>query len=261
MVLTIDIGNTDIVLGCLNSGEDIIFVERLSTDRSETVLEYAIGIKNVLEIYHIDGCALEGAIVSSVVPQLTKIISRAVRKVTGKLPLVVGPGVKNGLHIKVDNPAQVGSDLIVAAVAAKAAYTPPLVIIDMGTATTICVIDREGSYIGGMILPGVRGSLDSLVSRASQLSNISIEAPKRFIGKNTAECMKSGIVYGNAACLDGMVSRIEEDIQEKATIIATGGLSNVVIPYCTHEIIRDDALILKGLILIYRMNEERKNRV
>lgn len=256
MILAIDIGNTNIVLGCLNSEEDIMFVERLSTDRTKTVLEYTISIKNVLEIYNIHPENLEGSVISSVVPQVTNMIRESVQKVTGRDPVVVGPGVKNGLHIKMDNPAQVGSDLIVDAVAGIHKYKAPLIIIDMGTATTICVVDREQNYIGGMILPGVRGSLDSLVSRASQLSNISLEAPKRLIGKNTIECMQSGIIHGNAACLDGMIDRIEDELGEKATVLATGGIAGVIIPHCRHEIILDDALLLKGLLLIYMKNRK-----
>lgn len=256
MILAIDIGNTNIVLGCLNSEEDIMFVERLSTDRTKTVLEYAISIKNVLEIYNIHSEHLEGAVISSVVPQVTNMIRESVQKVTGRDPVVVGPGVKNGLHIKMDNPAQVGSDLIVDAVAGIHKYKAPLIIIDMGTATTICVVDKDQNYIGGMILPGVRGSLDSLVSRASQLSNISLEAPKRLIGKNTIECMQSGIIHGNAACLDGMIDRIEDELGEKATVLATGGIAGVIIPHCRHEIILDDALLLKGLLLIYMRNKK-----
>ncbi len=260
MILAIDIGNTNIVLGCLKSGENVRFVERLSTDRKKTILEYAIGIKNVLEIYHINANALEGAIISSVVPQLTNIISEAVEKVTKHHPLIVGPGVKNGLKIKMDNPAQVGSDLIVEAVAGVNEYPVPLIIIDMGTATTLCVVDKECNYIGGMILPGVRGSLDFLVNRASQLSNISLDPPKRLIGKNTIECMQSGMIHGSAACIDGMIERIEDELGEKTTVIATGGLSDTIIPHCKHHILIDDALLLKGLILIYSKNQNEHER-
>lgn len=255
MILTIDIGNTNIVLGCLSSGEDIRFVERLSTVRTKTVLEYAIGIKNVLEIYGIDPELITGAIISSVVPQLTGIIGNAVKTVTGKTALVVGPGVKNGLKIKMDNPAQIGSDLVVEAVAGIDEYPLPLIIIDMGTATTICVVDSEGSYIGGMIMPGVMGSLDSLVRSTSLLSNISLDAPKRLIGKNTIECMQSGLIHGHAACMDGMIDRIESELGEKATVLATGGIASVIVPHIKHEVILNDTLLLKGLYLIYMKNQ------
>lgn len=260
MVLAIDIGNTNIVIGCLKSEEDVAFVERLSTDTTKTVLEYAISIKNVLELYKIDAKGLEGVIISSVVPPVTNAIKESVEKVTGLEAMVVGPGVKNGLQIKMDNPAQVGSDLIVDAVAALNEHKPPLIVVDMGTATTISVVDKEKNYIGGMIMPGIRVSLDSLISRTSQLSKISLEAPKRLIGKNTTECMKSGIVHGNAACLDGMIERIEEELGEPATVLATGGLAKVIVPHCKHKIIIDDALLLKGLLLIYLKNQDEGKR-
>ncbi|MCC8049070.1 MAG: type III pantothenate kinase [Clostridiales bacterium] len=254
MILAIDIGNTNTVLGCCRD-QSILFVERLSTAPSRTVLEYAISIKNVLELYQIDRKEITGAIISSVVPPLTNLFREAVQKIVGIEPVVVGPGVKTGLNILMDNPAQVGSDLIVNAVAAITEHEAPLIIIDMGTATTISVIDAKKNYIGGMIMPGIRVSLDSLVSRTSQLVRISLDAPKRLIGKNTAECMKSGVIHGNAACIDGMIDRIEQDLGEKTTVIATGGLAPKIIPHCVHEIQLDDALLLKGLMYIYYKNK------
>ncbi|MCD7763198.1 MAG: type III pantothenate kinase [Lachnospiraceae bacterium] len=254
MILAIDIGNTNTVLGCCRD-QSILFVERLSTAPSRTVLEYAISIKNVLELYQIDRKEIAGAIISSVVPPLTNLFREAVQKIVGIEPMVVGPGVKTGLNILMDNPAQVGSDLIVNAVAAITEHEAPLIVIDMGTATTISVIDAKKNYIGGMIMPGIRVSLDSLVSRTSQLVRISLDAPKRLIGKNTAECMKSGVIHGNAACIDGMIDRIEQDLGEKTTVIATGGLAPKIIPHCVHEIQLDDALLLKGLMYIYYKNK------
>ncbi len=260
MILAVDIGNTNIVLGCLEREDDVTFVERLSTDRGRTVLEYAISIKNVLELYNIDPRQLEGAIISSVVPPLTRIVREAVRKITGYQALVVGPGLRTGLHILMDNPAQVGSDLVVDAVAAIHEHPVPLVVIDMGTATTLSVVDKDKNYIGGMIVPGMRGSLDSLVSRAAQLSNIDLEAPRRLIGKNTAECMKSGLVYGNAALLDGLIDRIEAELGQPVTVVATGGLAPLVLPYCKKKILVDDALLLKGMLILYRKNQEERHR-
>lgn len=261
MILAIDIGNTNIVVGCVDKDDKLMFVERLSTDTTKTILEYAISIKNALEMYEIDMQGIDGAIISSVVPPVTNLMKEAVFKLTKKEALVVGPGVKNGLHIMMDNPGQVGSDLIVDAVAGIHEYKPPLIIIDLGTATTISVVDKDKNYIGGMILPGIRVSLDSLVNRTSQLSKISMEAPKRLIGKNTIECMKSGIVHGNASCIDGMIERIEEEIGEKATVLATGGLAKVIVPHCRHDIIIDDGLLLKGLVLIYRKNQTEMKKL
>lgn len=253
MILAVDIGNTNIVVGCIH-GEEILFVERLSTDSSKTVLEYAISFKNVLEIYRIDPSQIQGSILASVVPPVTSSVREAVRKVTGKQVLLVGPGVKTGLNILMDNPAQLGSDLVANAVAGIAEYKPPLIIFDFGTATTISVVDKQKNYIGGSILPGIRISSDTLTSRTSQLPKISLEAPRRVVGKNTIDCMKSGVIFGNASCIDGMVRRIEKELGEKATVIATGGLAGCVIPHCVEEIILDDALLLKGLHLIYQKN-------
>ncbi len=255
MVLVLDIGNTNIVVGYMESESNVVFAERLSTDTKKTAVEYAVSIKNLLEIYGLSSEHLEGAIISSVVPPITSVVKEAIFKVTGLEALVVGPGVKNGLHIKTDNPAQVGSDLIVDAVAAIHEYSVPLIIIDMGTATTISVVDEDKSYAGTIIIPGVNTSLEALVSGASQLSKISLEAPKRLVGKNTIESMKSGIIHGNAACLDGMIDRIEKELGKPATVVATGGISNVIVPHCTHKIILDDVLLLKGLFLIYQKNK------
>ena len=254
MILAIDIGNTNIVIGCCDD-EEIYFVERLSTDPGKTELEYAISFKNVLELYHIDPKDIDGGIISSVVPPVTNIVRSSAEKVLGKSVKIVGPGVRTGLNILMDNPAQLGSDRVVNAVAAINEYPVPLIIIDMGTATTFCVIDQKKNYVGGAILPGVRVSLDALAARASQLSKISIEAPKKTIGKNTIDCMKSGIIHGNAACIDGMITRIEKELGEKATVLATGGLSKKIVPYCEEKIVIDDELLLKGLRLIYNKNK------
>lgn len=254
MILAIDIGNTNIVIGCCDK-EKIYFVERLSTNNTKTELEYAISFKNVLELYQINPKEIDGGIISSVVPPITNIVRASAEKVLGKSMKIVGPGVKTGLNILMDNPAQVGSDRIVNAVAAINEYTAPLIIIDMGTATTFCVVDEKKNYIGGMILPGVRISLDALTSGTSQLSRISIEAPKKLIGKNTIDCMKSGIINGNAACIDGMISRINKELGQEATVIATGGLAKKIVPHCEQKICIDDELLLKGLRLIYEKNK------
>lgn len=253
MILAIDMGNTNIVIGCIDN-EKIYFVERMSTDHSKTELEYAINFKNVLELYNINIEQIEGVIISSVVPPLLSTIRQAIKKAINKSAMVVGPGIKTGLNILMDNPAQVGSDMIVSAIAALNEYKPPIIFVDMGTATTLTVIDKMGNYIGGAILPGVTTSLNALVSNAAQLSKTSIEAPKRIIGKNTLECMKSGIVMGSAACIDGMIERMEEELGEKAVLLATGGIASCIIPHCKRKIIIDDALLLKGLKIIYDKN-------
>ena len=168
--------------------------------------------------------------------------------------LIVGPGVKTGLNILMDNPKTLGSDLVVNAVAGISEYPVPLILIDLGTATTISVIDTKKNYIGGMILPGIRVSTDSLTSRTSQLPRIGVEEPRRLIGTNTIDCMKSGMIYGNASCLDGMIQRINRELGEKATVVATGGLARFIVPHCLEHVILDDELLLKGLKYIYYKN-------
>ena len=254
MILAIDIGNTNIVVGCIDE-EKIYFTERLSTVRTKTELEYAVDLKTVLDIYHIKRTDIEGCIISSVVPQITGIAKLAAEKILKKEVMVLGPGVKTGLNIVMDNPGQLGADLVADAVAGLASYPVPLVVIDMGTATTISVVNSKKQYIGGMIMPGVGISLDALTARASHLSGIRIDAPRHIIGKNTIECMKSGVLYSNAAALDGIIDRIEEELGEKTTVIATGGLAKKIVPHCRKEIILDEELLLKGLMLIYRKNK------
>ena len=248
MILAIDIGNTNIVVGCIDD-KKTYFIERLSTNRTKTELEYAVDIKNVLDIYHIKKADIEGCIISSVVPQITNIAKLAAEKILKKDAIVLGPGVKTGLNIMMDNPGQLG------AVAGIANYPVPLILIDMGTATTASVVNSKKQYVGGMILPGVGVSLDALTARASQLSGISIDAPKHVIGKNTIECMKSGVLYSNAAALDGIIDRIEEELGEKATVVATGGLAKKIIPHCKRKIILDEELLLRGLLYIYEKNK------
>ena len=253
MILAIDIGNTNIVLGCIKERE-ILFTERLSTDQSRTALEYAISFKNVMELHSISPENVTGAIIDSVVPPITSLISEALVKLVDCEPMIVGPGIKTGLNIMMDNPAQVGADLIVGAVAGITDYPCPLILIDMGTATTICVIDEKKNYTGGMILPGLKVSLDSLTSRTSKLPRIGLDPPKKLIGKNTIDSMKSGILYGNASCIDGMIDRIEEETGMKHTVVATGGLAGRIMPLCRHEIILDDELLMRGLLYIYEKN-------
>lgn len=252
MILAVDIGNTNIVIGCC-AGDEISFVERISTNHTATELEYAVSIKTIIELYDIDPKNIDGAIISSVVPTVTATVRRAIKKITSCDAMVIGPGIKTGLKITIDNPAQLGSDLVVDAVAGIHCYGAPLIVIDMGTATTISVIDRDKNYIGGVIIPGIGVSLDAMVRGTSQLPKISFDRPKKLIGSNTVECMKSGILYGTASELDGMIERIREEIGW-AKVVATGGLAPTVVPLCKSEITLDNELLLKGLMLIYNKN-------
>lgn len=252
MVLAIDIGNTNIVVGCCE-GKKIYFMERLTTNHTATELEYAISLNAILSLENIDAKLIDGAIISSVVPSVTNALKEAVKKLTGVDALIIGPGIKTGLSIKTDDPAKLGSDLVVDAVAAIHEYGAPAIVFDMGTATTISVINSENEYLGTIIMPGMMISLNAMVSGTSQLPKISLDKPKRLIGTNSADCMKSGILYGTASSIDGMIDRIREEIGN-VKVIATGGLAGTVIPLCKNEVILDDELLIKGLMIIYNKN-------
>lgn len=254
MVLAIDIGNTNIVIGVFED-DKIIFCDRISTNINLTSMEYTILIKNLLEINNLNSGSFEGGIISSVVPQVTQNVKDAMSRLVKKDIIVVGAGIKTGLNILLDTPSQLGSDRVADAVAAMHYFSVPCIIIDMGTATTISVIDKNKNFIGGAIMPGLYTALNSLSLKASQLSNISLTPPpKKVIGSNTADCMRSGVLFGTAASVDGIIDRIETELGEKCQVVSTGGIANTVIPHCKHEIFVDNELLLKGLMIIYNKN-------
>ena len=254
MLLAIDIGNTNLVIGCIED-DKILFKARIATDRLRTSDQYGVEIKNMIEAFGVKISDIDDCIISSVVPPVFNSVKTGVIKVIGKQPMVVGPGIKTGLNIHVDVPSQVGSDRIVIAVAALAEYEAPLILMDLGTATTIEVVESENRYLGGVIFPGVKVSLEALTSRAAQLPAISLDKPKHVIGKNTVDCMRSGMMYGTAAMIDGLVDRIEEELGHKSTLIATGGMAQFVTPLCRREIVLEKDLLLKGLNIIYKKNK------
>lgn len=253
MVFAIDIGNTNIVIGCFQN-EKILFTERISTNQTGTALEYAVSLKSILEIYGLKSQDIEGSILSSVVPSITHTVQHAVETITRKKCMIVGPGIKTGLKIAIDNPAQLGSDMVIAAIAALDQYSGPLALIDMGTATTVSVLNQKNEFIGGMIMPGVAVSMNALIDKTAQLPKIAFEPPKKKIGSNTVDSMKSGMIYGFAGSIDGLISHIEEELQMPVTAIATGGLAETIIPHCKHSILLDDTLLLKGMRIIYQKN-------
>ncbi len=255
MILAIDVGNTNIVLGCLE-GEKLLFTLRIRSDRHKTADEYMLLISGLLTHQGVDPAQIEGGILSSVVPELRTVLGDAMELLTGKRLLTVGPGLKTGLRILMDNPAQLGADLVVDAVAALAKYQPPLAIFDMGTATTLSVLDKTGGYLGGMIIPGLRLSVDALSSRAAQLPYIHLGTPQKLIGSNTIDCMQAGAIYSNAAMLDGLSERVEEELGEPVTVVATGGLMSTVLPFCKREIHYEENLLLEGLSLLYHKNKK-----
>ncbi len=253
MILAIDVGNTNIVFGgfCENS---LSFVARISTNVFETEDEYATKIRSVLSIHQIDKESIEGAIIASVVPPLSFVIKRAVELVFGITPIEVGPGIKTGINIRCDDPSTVGADLICACVAVHHIYGSPSLIIDLGTATKIMAMDKTGAFYGAAIMPGVNIASKALSSGTAQLPQINLAAPKSVIGKNTVDCMRSGVVYGNASMIDGMIDRFCEDAGEKLPVYATGGLASSIIPHCRHDITTNDDLVLLGLNIIYNKN-------
>ena len=253
MILTIDIGNSNIVFGCVE-GDEILFQGRVNTDRLKTSDQYCIDLKTLLEIYEAPLDQIEGTIISSVVPQVLNSMQAAVRKLTGHNALIVGPGLRTGLNILLDNPSQMGASLVVADVAALREHQPPLILIDMGTATTISVLDENGAHLGGCVCPGVRLSMDALTKNTSLLPGIQLDQPKKAIGRNTADAMRSGIMMGTASMLDGMIDRFEEELGCRCTIVATGGIGRFIVPLCRHEIIYDRDLLIKGLAALYREN-------
>ncbi len=255
MILAIDVGNTNIVLGMIENGE-IQNVVRIHTDLRETGTEYAIKLRQVTDFYGIDLKSFEGAIISSVVPPVTESLRLAVESLIGKKTLIVAPGMKTGMNVRIDDPSTMAGDLVVGSVAAIACYGAPLIVIDMGTATTMVVIDNEGSYRGGAIIPGIKLSYGALSSGTSLLPDIAILPPKKVIATNTVDSMRSGAVYGTAAMLDGMIDRMEKEIGYPCTVVATGGLARTVVQNCSHDVVYDADLLLKGLWVLYDRNRK-----
>ena len=253
MILAVDIGNSNIVMGGIE-GDEILFEARLRTDATKTSDEYCVDLKMMLDVYGVRTEDVEGMIVASVVPQVLNSVKTALKKLTGKNALVVGPGLKTGLNIKIENPAQTGADIVVGCVAALRQHKPPLIVIDMGTATTMIVLDETGAMIGGCICPGVKISLDALTERTALLPGLQLDQPKKSIGRNTIDCMRSGIMMGNACMLDGMIRRMEEELGQKTTVVITGGIAKFIEPLCDTEMIYDKDLLLKGLATLYREN-------
>jgi len=256
MILTIDIGNSNIVLGGVQE-DAIVFEARLRTEATKTSDQYCVDLKILLDVYNVRPEEIEGCIISSVVPQVLNSFQTAIKKLTGKVSLVVGPGLKTGLDIRLENPGQTGADLVVADVAALREHKPPLIVIDMGTATTMSVLDENGAHIGGCIIPGVRISLDALTERTALLPGLQLDQPKRAIGRNTVDAMRSGIMIGTACMLDGMVERFEQELGKKTTVIATGGIAKFIVPLCKTPMVYDKDLLIKGLAALYRDNKKK----
>jgi type III pantothenate kinase len=253
VILAIDIGNTNIMLGGFE-GEELSFVVTISTDTNKTADEYASKILGVLAVHNVGDKSIDGAIISSVVPPLNAVIRDAVKIIWGMDSLTVGPGIKTGINIHCDTPSSVGADLICACVAAHNLYGSPSLIVDMGTATKMMVVNEKGAFIGVSIMPGVLMGLNSLAENTAQLPKVGLEAPGFVVGKNTSDSMRSGVIFGNASMIDGMIDRIKEEVGTDLAVYATGGIARHIIPHCKHTIKMDEYLVLKGLNLIYKKN-------
>lgn len=255
MLLALDVGNTNIVLGVYEN-DKLKYFWRIATDRSKTEDEYGLLIKSLFNNEGRTESEVTGAIISSVVPPIMTALETMCRKYFDVEPLVVGPGVKTGLNIKYENPKEVGADRIVNAIAAIQEYGSPLIIIDFGTATTYCYVDENGSYQGGAIAPGIGISTEALYTRTAKLPRIELVPPDNIVGKNTVEAMQSGILYGYVGQVEGIVSRMKSQARKNPKVIATGGLAKLIAREAKIIDVVDPLLTLKGLQLIYKKNND-----
>ncbi len=255
MILAVDCGNTHTKIGCIEQGTVIEPIIRIETNHKKTLYEYASDIDQILKLTHIKERAIDGVIISCVVPTLADVLAGAMKLVTGKDAIIVGAGVKTGLKLQIDDPGTIAADLVSAAVAAKNLYPLPAIIINMGTATTVTVVDKNGAYIGGVILPGVVLSMNALATGTSLLPSIDVAPSKKVISTQTMDAMRSGIIYGSAGAVDGILERFEAELGGKAaSIVATGGVSHLITSHCHHNITLDEDLLLKGLWHIWKLN-------
>ena len=253
MFLAIDIGNTNIVLGVFK-GDELVSSSRIFTRKDSLADEYAVLISDVLKLDGINPRDIKSSLISSVVPKLSNTIVNAVERISGCKPSVLAAGLKTGINIMIDNPAQLGSDMVANAAAAVSRYPLPIIVIDLGTAMTFSVIDENKTFLGGAITAGVRTAIDGLTLKTSQLQDISIEAPANIVGKNTIDSMKSGFIFGAASLIDGMVQRIVNEKKRDFTVVATGGMSRYIIPHCFTKINIEPNLMLWGLLEIHKKN-------
>jgi type III pantothenate kinase len=252
-ILAIDIGNTNIVLG-VYAGEDLIAYWRMSTSPHRMPDELAVLIHSFFSYRGLSFSEIEDGILSCVVPPLLPVFEEFCERYMEFEPLIVEPGTKTGMRILYDNPQEVGADRIVNAVAAKAHYGTPLIVIDFGTATTFDTISRAGDYLGGAIAPGVMVATEALVERTAKLPRVELVVPSRAIGRNTINSMQSGIMYGYVSLVEGMVARLKEELGEDARVVATGGLAEHIARHTSAIEAVDQNLTLEGLKLLYGLN-------
>lgn len=253
MIFALDCGNSNICFGLYN-GKNPIFTSRIRTDPQKTESEYSVIISEIYRLNKISLDKTDGAIISSVVPVLTKTLAKTVHALFNIKPLIVGPGIKTGINLKVDDPLTVGADLVCTSAGVASKYPLPALVIDLGTATKITYVDETKSFCGASIAPGVEISLNALSSNTALLPEIGITKKLKVIGTNTVDCMISGSILGTACMIDGMIERYIEVVGKVKTIVACGGLASSIIPHCKKEIIMDKNLLLEGLLDIYYKN-------
>lgn len=253
MLLVIDVGNTNIVLGIFKD-QELVDHWRVSTDRLRTTDEYGVLIRHLFYLNGVNSEEIDAIIISSVVPPVMPTLERMCQRYFGLTPLVIGPGVKTGMDIKYDNPREVGADRIVNAVAAYEKFGGPVIIIDFGTATTFCAVDKKGTYLGGAICPGIGISTDALVQRTAKLPRIEVVQAEKVICRNTVESMQAGVFYGFVGQVDGIVTRMRRELGCKAKVVATGGLAVIVAPATDAIDVVEPMLMLEGLKIIYDRN-------
>ena len=257
MILTIDIGNTAITMGLFTPEGRLQFWGSLKTDKNKTRDQIAIDLLDMFHLYRSDLQGITGAVISSVVPPMTSAMAGAVEQLSGVRPMIVGPGVKTGMNILAEIHNQLGADIVASSVAAIQKYPQPIIVIDMGTATTFSYLS-ESTYKGCVIIPGVRIAVEALSGRAAELPNISLEQPPSIFGRSTIDAMRSGVLYGNAAMIDGMIQRMEAEAKPVATVVMTGGNAEMIQPHCKRKILIDENLLLDGLYYLYQKNHERR---
>lgn len=256
MLLAIDVSNYDMTFGFCADAPEFDSVYKFAVYPNQTEYDYALKIKSIIDLKNIQPGEINGVVISCVVPEQSRPVSKAAEIVTGVKPYVVGAGIKTGVHLDVGDPGTVAADLVASAVGAKNTYSLPCIIVDMGTATAITVVNGRGRYIGGCIMPGVKLALNALSKNAALLPHVEIAPPQKIISGNTADSMKSGIIYGSAGRVDGIIERFSRQLGESATVVATGETAGAIIPHCRHKIILDETLHLKGLYYIYKKNTD-----
>lgn len=254
MLLAVDVGNTQTHLGVF-AREEIVAQWRMRTERSRTPDELALMLRQFLEMHGLSfSSQVGGVVISSVVPALTASLREMVERYFHFSPVVVEPGTRTGISIRIDNPAELGADRICNAVAAYALAGGPLIVIDFGTATTFDVVGSGGEYLGGAIAPGVQVSAEALAQAAARLSRVELVAPHRVIGRSTGESLRSGVLLGAASMVDGMVERIRAEMSGEPQVVATGGLAPLVLDHCIVKARLEPTLTLQGLRILYERN-------